>query len=225
MQYEKYVAPNLSVDAVVFQLINDELSILLIRRIKAPFKGSWALPGGYNPAGETTRQATSRVLRSKAGVTMSQLDYIEQLYTFDRVTRDPRGHALSVAYLCLAKNLVPRSSNSTEHPQFFPVSDLPKLAYDHEEIINYAKERLASKILYTNVIFAFLPKLFTLSQLQCAYEAVLGKTLDKRNFRKKFLGLGLTMPTNEYHMNGAHRPAKLYKFHRQKLEYLSRSFD
>lgn len=225
MQYEKYIAPNVSVDGVIFQLMDNELAVLLIQRANEPFQGMWALPGGYNPAGETTKEAFERVLKSKAGIGADRLNFVEQLYTFDTVARDPRGHAISVTYMGLGKNLTPRAGKSTEHPQFFLVNELPRLAYDHGEIIKYAHERLSSKLSYTNAVCALLPKLFTLSQLQAAYEAVLGKALDKRNFRKKFLSLELVRPTSETHMDGAHRPAKLYQFNRQTLEYLSRAFD
>ncbi len=219
-----YMAPNVSVDGVIFQLIDNELSVLLIQRTKAPFEGMWALPGGYNPAGETTNQATARVLKTKAGVNVSQL-LMEQLYTIDTVARDPRGHCISIIYMGLGKNLTPKASHTTEHPQFFAVNRLPQLAFDHAEIIRNAHERLHSKLLYTNVVFALIPRLFSLSQLQAAYEAILGHPLDKRNFRKKFLSLALIQPTNEYQMEGAHRPAKLYRFNKQQLEYLSRGLD
>lgn len=221
-----YVGPSVSVDSVVFQLIDNELAVLLIQRAREPFKSMWALPGGYNPAGETTHEAMARILKAKAGLEKSNLGYVEQLYTFDTVARDPRGHCLSVTYLGLGTNLTPKSSPTTQHPQFFPVNSLPEnLAYDHDEIIHYAHKRLKTKISNTNVIYGLLPKLFTLSQLQAAYEAVLGKTLDKRNFRKKFLSFRMMQPTNEYHIEGAHRPAKLYKFNKQSLETLSQSFD
>jgi 8-oxo-dGTP diphosphatase len=225
MQYEKYVAPNVSVDSVIFQLIGNELSVLLIKRAQEPFKGMWALPGTYNPAGETTTQAMARSLQAKAGINVDKLEFIEQLYTFDNLERDPRGHALSVTYLGLSRNLIPKASKTAENPQFFPINDLPNLAYDHKDIIEYAHGRLASKLLYTNIVFAFLPRFFTLSSLQEAYEAVLGRRLDKRNFRKKFLSLELIQPTTEYHMKGAHRPAKLYRFNNHEIEYLSRGFD
>ncbi len=224
-ELSEYIGPSVSVDTVAFQLIENELYVLLIKRAQQPFKGMWALPGGYNPVGETTHEAMARVLQAKAGIKVSQLSYVEQLYTFDTVARDPRGHAISITYMGLGKNLVPKASKTTENPQFFPVSELPALAYDHAEIIKYAHERLISKLSYTNAVCSLLPKMFTLSQLQLAYEAVLGRQLDKRNFRKKFLSLSLIQPTTEFHMEGAHRPAKLYRFNAPKIEYLSRSFE
>lgn len=224
-ELSEYSGPAVSVDNVIFQLIDNELSVLLIQRARDPFKGMWALPGGYNPAGETTHEAMARILKVKAGIETTQLNYIEQLYTFDTVARDPRGHCISVTYLGLGHGLTPKANPSTEHPQFFPVMNLPEdLAYDHDEIIHYAHSRLKSKLNTTNVMYGLLPRLFTLSQLQTAYEAVLGRPLDKRNFRKKFLSLDLAKPTNETHMDGAHRPAKLYKFNKQSLERLSQHF-
>lgn len=220
-----YEAPILTVDSVIFQLIDNELFVLLIERQKEPFKGSWALPGGYNPVGETTHDAQARILQTKAGVEEKKLRLIEQLYTFDTVARDPRGHAVSVTYMGLGKDIVPEGSKTTENPQFFPVNNLPKLAYDHNKIIHYAHERLQSKITYTNAVYALLDPIFTLSELQTAYEAILCKPLDKRNFRKKFLSLDLIHETSEMRRDGAHRPARLYAFNKTMLEALSRSFD
>ena len=220
-----YLPPILTADCVVFQLIDGVFSVLLIQRQNEPFKGTWALPGGYNAIGETTREAMERVLSAKGGIDPKRLKLIEQLYTFDTVARDPRGHAVSVTYLGLGINLVPKEGKKTQNPGFFPVDKLPKLAYDHANIVHYAHTRLRAKITYTNAVFGLLPELFTLTQLQNAYEQIMGRTLDKRNFRKKFLSLELIHATNEYHKEGAHRPARLYRFNKQELEELSRSFD
>ncbi len=226
MEYtSEYVPPILTVDSVVFQLIDAKLSVLLIERTNEPFKGAYALPGGYNAAGETTIDAMSRVLKAKGGVGPEDLRYVQQLYTFDTVARDPRGHAVSVTYMGLGKDIVPVGSQTTQDPQFFPITDLPKLAYDHEDIIKYAHERLKSKIMYSNAVYALLDPMFTLTQLQSAYEAILCKPLDKRNFRKKFLSLDLIQETKEMFKDGAHRPARLYRFNKQEIENLSRSFD
>jgi 8-oxo-dGTP diphosphatase len=221
----EYKPPILTADSVIFQLVNNQLCILLIRRAKEPFKGLRALPGGYNAAGETTKDAMTRVLKSKAGLNTKDLRLIEQLYTFDTVARDPRGHAVSVTYMGLGKDLTPVSSGTTEEPEFFPITQLPDMAYDHGTIIKYAHERLRAKVTYTNAVFALLPEFFTLTQLQSAYEAILGRELDKRNFRKKFLSLDLIHATKEYHREGAHRPAQLHTFNKQSLETLVRSFD
>lgn len=225
MYPDGYKPPILTVDSVIFQLIDGVLNVLLIRRAAEPFKGKLALPGGYNAAGETTHQAMARVLAAKTGLKTSRLKYVEQLYTFDTVARDPRGHAVSVTYLGLGIDLVLSPGKTAQQPEFVPVESLPELAYDHAKIIDYALERLRYKLTYTNAISFLLPTKFTLTQLQKAYEAVLGRELDKRNFRKKFLSLGLIEETNEMHQDGAHRPARLYKFSSDSLENLERSFD
>lgn len=223
--YGEYVPPILTVDSVILQLIDNVLCVLLVQRAAEPFKDRWALPGGYDAAGETTSQAMTRILKAKAGIATDDLRYIEQLYTFDTVARDPRGHAVSITYMGLGRQLEPAIGKITQHPRFVPVNDLPQLAYDHADIIQYAVERLRAKLTYTNAIFGLLPDTFTLTHLQNAYEAVFGRPLDKRNFRKKFLSLDLIEPTNHKFQDGAHRPAELYTFLSPKLQTLERSFD
>lgn len=225
MKYNKpYIAPTLTVDAVIFQISNGALEVLLLKRPDEPFKGEWALPGGYNAEGETTTTALRRIVSQKAGIDIEKdLRYIEQLYTFDTVARDPRGHAVSVTYMGCGRDITPRDAGS--NVAFLDVDNLPDLAYDHANIIQYARERLIAKLTYTNVVSAFLEKRFTLTQLQSAYEIIFGREFDKRNFRKKFLSLNLIHETNELWRDGAHRPAKLYKFNNETLESLSRSFD
>lgn len=225
MKYDKpYIAPTLTVDAVIFQITNGVLEVLLIKRPNDPFRGEWALPGGYNAEGETTTTALRRIVTQKTGVDVeSDLRYIEQLYTFDTVDRDPRGHAVSVTYMGCGRDIALRDAGS--HVAFLDVDNLPDLAYDHASIICYARDRLIAKLTYTNAVSAFLEKQFTLTQLQSAYEIIFGREFDKRNFRKKFLGLGLIHETTELWRDGAHRPAKLYEFNSHNLESLSRSFD
>ena len=225
MQYEgAYVPPTLTVDAVLFQLVDSQLMVLLTRRAAEPFKGAWALPGGYCAEGQTTIQALASIVKRKIGVDIdTDLRYIEQLYTFDTVARDPRGHAVSVTYMGCGKDITP--GGGSQISEWHRVDQLPALAYDHTDIIAYARGRLAAKLAYTNASMGLLDQKFTLSQLQVAYEAVLGRELDKRNFRKKFLSLDLIHETSEIWKSGAHRPAKLYEFNSDSLETLSRSFD
>lgn len=220
-----YIPPTVTVDGVVFQLIDDVLSVALIEREKEPFKGQWALPGSYVSNVESIGEALRRTLLAKAGIDTEDCGVLEQLYTFDTAMRDPRGHAVSVAYMALCKNLRPHSSDTTQHPTFFPVHKLPSLAFDHGNIIAHAHARLGGKVTYTNAVFALLPTQFTLTQLQDAYESILGTTLDKRNFRKKFLSLDLIETTDGYRRDGAYRPARLYAFKTQQLQVLSRSFE
>jgi len=216
--------PTLTVDLVLFQIINNELCVLLMKRPSDPFKDMWALPGGYNPEGETTIVALTRIVKNKINIdTIKDLSYIEQLYTFDTVARDPRGHAVSVTYMGCSQNLnIDKSPNEIA---FSPVAQLPKTAYDHADIVRYAHKRMSSKITYTNAAFAFLADTFTLTELQFVYEAIFGRKLDKRNFRKKFLTLNLISETKKIQKVGAHRPAKLYKFKSKSIEELARSFE
>ena len=220
----EYKPPTLTVDAVIFQLADERLEVLLTKRANEPFKGDWALPGGYCAAGQTTIEALGQIVRRKAGVDLdTQLAYVEQLYTFDTVARDPRGHAVSVTYMGCGRAITPGPAEQTV--AWYPVDQLPNLAYDHERIIAYARERLSAKLTYTNAAMGLLDTKFTLTQLQSAYEAVMGRLLDKRNFRKKFVSLGLIHETPDMWREGAHRPAKLYAFNSDSLEVLSRSFD
>jgi 8-oxo-dGTP diphosphatase len=224
MSSKEYIPPVVTVDAVIFQIIDSLLCVCLTKRSNDPFKDHWALPGGYSAAGETTMGALNKIIKNKAGISLEKdTKYLEQLYTFDSVARDPRGHAVSVTYMACGLNIKPNGEK--ELTKFFPVENLPETAFDHKDIIKSAHKRLASKISYTNVIYALLPEKFTLSQLQSAYESVFGHELDKRNFRKKFLQLGLISETNEYLREGAHRPARLYTFKNKKLQTLVRTFD
>ena len=219
-----YTPPTLTVDLVLFRLQSDQLEVLLTKRANEPFKGDWALPGGYCAQGQTTLTALASVTRRKIGVDIdTDLSYIEQLYTFDTVARDPRGHAVSVTYMGCVREIEP--SDAEQEIEWHNVDRMPTLAYDHEDIIKYARERLASKQGYTNAAASLLGKKFTLSQLQTTYEAVMGRELDKRNFRKKFLSLGLIHETGEMWREGAHRPAALYAFNDDSVIVLSRSFD
>lgn len=219
-----YIPPTLTVDAVIFRIEGGALEVLLHKRPNEPFKDMWALPGGYNAQGETTTDALYRIVNQKTGVDMRKdLSYVEQLYTFDTVDRDPRGHAVSVTYMGCGRDVEARDAGA--QVAFLQVDNLPELAYDHAGIIRYARERLIAKLTYTNAVSAFLAREFTLTQLQTAYEIIFGREFDKRNFRKKFLSLELIRETGKTWRDGAHRPAKLYEFNSRSLESLSRSFD
>lgn len=221
---EPYQPPTVTVDAVIFKIIANQLNVLVVKRADEPFKGQWALPGGYSAANQTTHEALAEKVKAKAGVDIDQdIDYLEQLYTFDNVSRDPRGHAVSIAYLACGVDINP--VNPSHEVKFVPVNNLPHVAYDHDDIIAYARERMASKLLYTNVAYSLLPEKFTLTQLQNVYETIMGRDLDKRNFRKKFLSLNLIHETGESWREGAHRPAALYAFNNKGIEVLSRNFD
>lgn len=218
-----YYSAAITVDVVIFTVEDGELKTLLIKRAYEPDRGSYALPGGFLQVDETIEQAAHRILETKAGVSGV---YTEQLYTFDQPGRDPRGQVISVAFFAL----VPRSALSFEstddaqNPELISISKLPALGFDHADIIEYAITRLRSKLEYTNAIYSLLPEKFTLRQLQDGYEAILGRELDKRNFQKKFLSLGLIEPTDEMTSNTRHRPARLYRFNTSNLQAVDRWF-
>ncbi len=204
---------SVAVDVVLFTIEEGKLKILLIRRPEEPFKNVYALPGGFVHEGETTKDTASRILKSKAGVGNV---YIEQLYTFDTLGRDPRGPIFSVTYFALASNEDMRSKKTevSQNPQFTSVDELSKLdlAFDHIDIIRYSIRRLRAKLEYTNIVYSLLSRFFTLNQLQKTYEIILGHTLDKRNFQKKYLQLDLISPTKKMLTGSRQRPARLYEF-------------
>jgi 8-oxo-dGTP diphosphatase len=217
----QYPRAALTVDCVVFGLDESELKVLLIERALEPFKGKWALPGGFVRVNETLDEAARRELAEEAGVANV---FLEQLYTFGTVDRDPRERVVSVAYYALVKLAAHDAKADTDasDARWFPISKIPKLAFDHAEILASALARLKGKVRYQPIGFEFLPPKFTLSQLQHLYEAVLETQLDKRNFRKKVLSFGLLIPLKETRMMGRHRPAQLFRFDADKYEKLNR---
>ncbi len=212
-----YFHPSVTVDIVAFTIEDGALKVLLIERADMPFKGSDALPGGFLLSGETTLGAAKRVLKEKVGL---ENLFLEQLYTFDEPKRDPRGPVLSVSYFALApqQNMRMETSELTQNPKLVPVNRLGKLAFDHLEIIKYARERLKGRLEYTNIAFSLLPEKFTFAELQKVYETIFGKKFDRRNFRKKIMRLALVKATSEKVKNGRQRPALLYKPASSKAE-------
>ena len=211
----------LTVDGVVFGFDDGELKVLLIQRALEPFKGKWALPGGFVHVDETLDDAVRRELAEETGL---ENVFLEQLYTFGTVKRDPRERVVSVAYYALVKLSDHHAKAATDaaNAQWFPVSQLPKLAFDHADIVAMALTRLQGKVRYQPIGFELLPPKFTLSDLQHLYEAILGSGLDKRNFRKKVLGFGLLEALNESQVGGRHRPAQLFRFEADKYEKLKK---
>jgi len=216
----QYPRAALTVDCVVFGYDEGELKVLLIERGLEPFKGRWALPGGFVRVDETLEQSARRELAEETGL---KDVFLEQLYTFGDVDRDPRERVVSVAYYALVKlsEHEARAATDAANAEWFPVSKSPKLAFDHADILATALARLKGKVRYQPIGFELLPPRFTLSQLQHLYEAVLGTDLDKRNFRKKVLGFGLLMPLKETRMAGPHRPAQLFRFDAEKYRKLA----
>jgi 8-oxo-dGTP diphosphatase len=218
-----YACPRaaLAVDCVVFGLDGGALKLLLIQRGIEPFKGEWALPGGFVRMAESLDDAARRELREEAGL---HDVFLEQLYTFGAPDRDPRERVVSVAYYALVKLSDHEAHAATDAAaaRWFGAAEIPALAFDHATITATALTRLQTKLRYQPVGFELLPRKFTLSELQQLYEAILGTNLDKRNFRKKVLDLGLLMPLEETRMTGRHRPAQLFRFDAKKYESLRR---
>lgn len=211
----------LTVDCVVFGLDGSDLKVLLIRRGIDPFAGCWALPGGFVHVDETLEQAAIRELVEETGV---ENVYLEQLYTFGTVDRDPRERVVSVAYYALVKlsDHRVRAATDAREAAWFAIDELPVLAFDHDSILATAHERLRSKVRYQPIGFELLPEKFTLRQLQQLYETVLGRSLDKRNFRKKIIGMDLLKDLDEFESDVAHRAAQLFEFDARKYERLTK---
>jgi 8-oxo-dGTP diphosphatase len=187
-----------------------KLQVVLVNRREEPFSGKRALPGGFVWDGESAQAAAQRILRSKVG---AEEVFFEQLYTFDSPGRDPRGRIATIAYYALVPEALLNSGLQPE-TRLVPVADAAALAFDHGQILQKAITRMRYKLLYSNIAYSLLPESFTLSQLQAVYETMLGHELDKRNFRKKILSLGLVEPTGAHTAPARHRPANLYTFRR-----------
>lgn len=217
-----YPRPALTVDCVIFGLDEShELKVLLIQRAHPPFKGQWALPGGFVDMDEGLEAAALRELEEETGV---KNVFIEQLYTFGEPGRDPRGRVVSVAYYALV-NLEEHpveASSDARRVKWYETDNLPQLAFDHEQILQVAVSRLRAKVRYQPIGFELLPEKFTLSQLQKLYETILGvDELNKRNFRTRILKMGVLNEVGKQE-GVAHRPAKLYSFDKEKYEQLAK---
>ena len=219
----EFERPGLTVDDVIFGLDLDEenLQVVLVERDVEPFEGMWALPGGFVRNGESLEDAALRELREETGI---KDVFLEQLYTFGKPNRDPRGWVVSVAYYALVApdqhHLL--ATTDARRAEWFPVNKLPKLAFDHTEILQTALQRLRGKLTYAPIGFELLPDKFSIRQLQTLYEIVLGRKLDNRNFRKKIFSLDVLKELNEIQTNVAHRAARLYKFDERKYKQLTK---
>ena len=206
-----------TVDIVIFTIQSGILKVLLVKRAAAPFKGQFAIPGGFVLEDEDLDKAALRELREETGVADV---YLEQLYSFGDVGRDPRGRVITVAYFALISADRPlQAGTDAAEAEWWAMDQLPTPAFDHARILNYALERLRNKLEYTTVGFQLLPEKFTLTELQEVYEAILGKQLDKRNFRRKLSLLKILKPLPEYR-RGGQRPAQLYRFVAARFEKL-----
>jgi 8-oxo-dGTP diphosphatase len=216
----QYARPAVTVDCVLFGVDEDDLRVLLIQRDLPPFEGKWALPGGFVRIDEPLEDAARRELEEETGLGKV---FLEQLYTFGAVDRDPRERVVSVAYYALVnlRDHQVHAATDARDAAWFGMNDLPRLAFDHADIVQTALARLRGKLRYQPIGFELLPKKFTLTQLQHLYELVLERKLDKRNFRKRVLAMDLLVETDELERDVAHRAARLYRFDERKYRRLA----
>jgi 8-oxo-dGTP diphosphatase len=201
-------APAVAVDVAVLTVRAALLHVLLVQARRGPFAGWWALPGGRVRADESLDACATRVLLEQGAL---HRVYLEQLYSFGHPQRDPHDRVVSVAYLGLMADPGSAPAPAGGQVEWRPAARLPPLAYDHGPVVELAVARLRAKLQYTNLAYTLLPPTFTLGELQSHYEAILGRRLDRRNFRRKLLSLGLLRPLGRLR-RGAHRPAALYTF-------------
>lgn len=219
----KFENPKVTVDIIIFTIEDNKLKTLLIRRKSPPFKGKWALPGGFLEKDEDIYNAALRELNEETGV---KGVYLEQLYTFGEPRRDPRGRVVTVVYFALVPRQLMeiKASDDAADARLFSMADLPDLAFDHRKILSYVLNRIRNKVQYSNVIWSLLPKKFTLTEIQKVYEIVLNKRMDKRNFRKKLLSVGLLKSAKKTIIGLRQRPAEIYTFKTTKYIELKRFF-
>ncbi|MBE7705725.1 MAG: NUDIX hydrolase [Cyanobacteria bacterium SIG30] len=202
-----------TVDVVIMTIVENELKVLLVKRANEPFKGRWSIPGGFIRLSENLDEAALRVLKEKTNV---QNIYLEQLYTFGDPLRYPNSRVITCAYFALlrAEDIYLQIKNKEEvsDVQWHSISNLPPLAFDHKEIIEYSLKRTRERLELCPIAFQLLPKKFTLTELQRSYELILKVKLDKRNFRKKMLSQNILKELNEFTKTNSKRPAQLYSF-------------
>ena len=204
----KFEKPSVTTDIVIFTIKDNALKVLLVKRDIEPFKNVWALPGGFVRINESLEDSAKRELEEETGV---KDVYLEQLYSFGNPKRDPRGRVITVAYMALTNldNLKLKATTDVSEAQLFHVEKIPKLAFDHNKILDYSLKRLKWKFEYTAVAFSLPPKEFTISQVQSIYEIVFNKKFDKRNFAKKILSLNI-LKEEGIKRDVSHRPPRSY---------------
>ncbi len=212
-QYDSsmFEKPSVAVDVLIFTIEEDTLKVVMVEREEFPYKGCLALPGVFVGIDESLEDAVKRGVQVETGLTDI---YFEQLYTWGEVKRDPRMRIISVSYMALVsiEQLCAKSANGKICEYLYPVEDMlasdKELAFDHKDIIAYARNRIKNKVDYSDIAFNFMPEKFTLPGLQKVYEILLDKPLYKANFRKKISPM--VLETNESTSGDAHRPSKYY---------------
>lgn len=216
MNLSDYPQPSVTVDIVVFCVVDNKLKILLVKRGVEPFKGKWAIPGGFVKLDESLEGAAKRELREETGL---EEEYLEQLYTFGDVERDPRGRVISVAYFALVSGKDVMGGSDASEAKWFDVNDLPELFFDHKDILDYSLKRLRWKFEYTSIAFSLLGDRFTMTGLQNLYEVVFDKKFDKRNFRKKILSLNI-LKEEGLDISVPYRPPMMYSLKKDVPDFV-----
>ena len=211
--FQEIKTHEITTDVVIFTIKDNKLQVLLVKRAHEPFKGRWAIPGGFIRLSENLDNAALRILKEKTNVDNI---YLEQLYTFGDPLRYPSSRVITCAYFALIRSddikLSFDNSQGITEVQWHEVYNLPTLAFDHKEIIEYSIKRMRERLEFCPIAFQLLPEKFTLTELQKSYELILDMKLDKRNFRKKVLTGSVLKELNEYTKIGSKRPARLYSF-------------
>jgi 8-oxo-dGTP diphosphatase len=213
----KYPRPAVTTDCVIFGFDGIKLKVLLIERGGEPYKGMWALPGGFMHMDETAEAGAKRELKEETNLTAN---YIEQFYTFTEPNRDPRERVITIAYFALVKIQEVVGGDDAKRAQWFAMDEIPQLAFDHDRILRKATECLRERIHFQPVGFDLLPEKFTLKELQMLYEAILGVHFDRRNFAKKMLHLEILRQLDERVWPTPKREAFLYSFNEDKYSEL-----
>ena len=207
--------PTVAVLVVIFTVVDGALQVLLIERSAPPAEGEWAIPGGALLRGETLNQAAKRKLAEETGVTDL---FLEQLYTFGDLDSTSPDGSVGVTWFALVDPSRARLAQRTAwRPAWWNLNNIPPLAFDNERVIDVARDRLINRLQYSNVAYSLLPTTFTMRELQGVYEAILGRPLDKRNFRRRLLATDFIVATSEQRTDGRHRPARLYRFASRSL--------
>ena len=212
-----YPRPAVTTDCVIFGYDGKELKVLLIERGIEPFKGSWAFPGGFLNMDEDALAGARRELKEETGLENA---FIEQFHTFSEPGRDPRGRVITVAHYALVKIQEVEGGDDAAQARWFPIGEVPPLAFDHDRILRMAMSRLKEKIHFEPVGFELLPDVFTMPQLQNLYEAILEVHFDRRNFASKMLKLGILEDTGDRPAGASSRIPVSYRFNKEKYNEL-----
>ena len=211
----KYPHPAVTTDCVIFGFDGSELQVLLIERGIEPFKGKWAFPGGFLNMDETAGEGALRELKEETGLENA---YIEQFNTYSDPGRDPRERVITIAHYALVRIQEVKGGDDAAKAQWFPIDEVPQLAFDHDKILRDAMRKLRERIHFVPIGFELLPEKFTMRDLQILYESILGVKFDRRNFAKKMMHYELLNQLDETVRQTAKRDALLYSFNKENYE-------